>query len=321
MTSFDVVAYLRRLLKAKKVGHCGTLDPSAVGVLPVCVGRSTGISEYIAGARKSYRAELLFGLRTDTLDLDGAPVGGAKLDGAQARGEAADAARPGAMPEPQAWARLEMPGREAMENTLRLFLGRQRQTPPMYSAVKSGGVRLHVLARKGIEVCREPREIEIFGIRLVWFAGGRYVIDVDCSKGTYVRVLCQDIGERLNLPACLSFLIRKSAAGLHIKDSLTLETIERLHCAGKLREFLIPPDAMLEGYPAAVLDERLYARYANGAAVELDGHGGVAPGLVRAYFGAKFVGLGELLASKEGRRELKSRKFLIERDSDSDADS
>jgi tRNA U55 pseudouridine synthase TruB len=315
MTSFDVVAYLRRLLKVKKIGHCGTLDPAAAGVLPICLGYATGAAGYITDAVKSYRAELLLGIQTDTLDLDGrivrragaAPC--ARADGEQAgdglaagdghaadgladggptggelpAGEQAGKARAGAChapagsavaeASPQAGAALAMPGEREMEAALRGFEGRQLQTPPMFSAVKSGGKRLYSLARGGAEVERAPREIEIYSIRLVRRVENRYIIDVSCSKGTYIRSLCQDIGERFGLPACLSFLIRTASAGMGIGGALPLERIELLHGRGELAASVIPVDAALSGYPRVDLSGGQCRRFVNGAVAELGGPG------------------------------------------------
>ena len=241
MTSFDVVAYLRRLLNIKKIGHCGTLDPSAAGVLPVCAGAATGITDYLSGQDKSYRAEILFGLATDSIDLDGNIL----------RAE-----------------RLPRPDKQKLEPVLAGLTGRQLQVPPMYSAVKSGGKRLYELARQGLEVSREPREITVYGIRFVRAEYGRVILDIDCSKGTYIRSICGDIGKRLGVDTCLSFLVRTSAAGLRIQDARTLEELEQINESGRIQEVLIPVEEMLNGYESCYLSSDLLRKFLNGVSIK-----------------------------------------------------
>ena len=317
MTSFDVVAYLRRLLAIKKVGHCGTLDPYAVGVLPVCLGVSTGATGYLLSMRKSYRVEVVFGFSTDTLDLEGEIV---------ARGNAD-----------------RLPEEQELNRVLRGMIGKQNQIPPMYSAVKVNGKRLYQQARNGIEVERPSREIEIFDIRLVRYSGNRAVFDVDCSKGTYIRTLCQDIGDALCQPLCMSFLMRTASAGLLLADSLTLEQIAALHADGKLREVLIGTDALLHGYGMVRLNAQQSSLYHNGVAIRVENSsvlpagderengeefmgreavfqndevvGGAEPQsdlLVRVYDQVGFVGMGRLEEAGGGYL-LKVKKFLSER--------
>ena len=319
MTSFDVVAYLRRILRVKKVGHCGTLDPYAVGVLPVCLGVSTGASGYLLSMRKSYRVEVVFGFTTDTLDLEGEVV------------VREDAGQP--------------PKEQELNRVLQSMTGRQNQTPPMYSAVKVNGKRLYQHARNGIEVERPSREIEIYDIRLVRCYGNRAVFDVDCSKGTYIRTLCQDIGVALRVPLCMSFLMRTASSGMLLADSLTLEQIAALHADGRMQEALIGTDVLLGGYGSVWLNAKQSSLYYNGVAIrveknsvrparderEQDGDGGIqsrgtdrlsvegvgsaelSPDLLmRVYDHIGFVGLGRLETADDGYL-LKVKKFLSER--------
>ena len=243
MTSFDVVAYIRRLAGVKKVGHCGTLDPAAAGVLPICVGAATGLSDYLSSSGKSYRAEILFGVHTDSIDLDGAVVRSKRIQG---------------------------PDRQAISRVLSGFIGKQYQTPPMYSAIKADGKRLYELARKGIEVKREAREVTIYSLRLVWVMKGRAVIEVDCSKGTYIRSLCEDIGKKLGVDACMSFLIRTCSSGLLLSNAYTLEQLGTLGKSGRLEEAAIPIENMLTGFPGCILSDAQLKRFMNGADIDAD---------------------------------------------------
>ena len=242
-TSFDICSYIRRLVGEKKVGHCGTLDPAASGVLPVCVGSAVGLSEYLSSSDKSYRAEILFGVKTDSIDLDGNVI---------------RAQRVGA------------PDRQTLENVLSSFIGKQYQTPPMFSAIKKGGKRLYELARKGVEIDREPREIIIFEIKLVRLIGARAIIDVNCSKGTYIRSLCEDVGKKLSIDACMSFLIRTCTAGLRIENSFIPERLELLKSSGRLEEALLPIESLLPDLPDCALSNAQLKKFINGVDINVD---------------------------------------------------
>ena len=306
MTSFDVVAYIRRLLNIKKTGHCGTLDPAAVGVLPICLGFATGVTGFMLSMQKAYRVEMVVGIHTNTLDLEGEVI--ARDDTVR-------------MPEPN-----------RLEEVLKTFIGKQMQLPPMYSAVKVGGKRLYQLAHKGIEIEREPREIEIFSINLIRCIGKRIIFDVECSKGTYIRTLCQDIGKRLDVLLCMSYLIRTKSSGLSIDEALTLEQIERLHQKRELKRCLISADTLLEGYPSVVLTQEQAKKYYNGVPIKLskaenqslyynqlqlkDAVGmAILNGeyLIRVYHNLHFWGLGKLCVQDE-EIFLYVKKFLMERE-------
>ena len=250
MTSHDVVAYLRRLLGQRKAGHCGTLDPLATGVLAVCLGSATAFSEHLAGMPKAYRAEAAFGFETDTLDFAGAYslAGGAPLS-----------------------VRLR---REAVAAALAGFLGTQEQTPPMHSAVKIGGKRLYEYAREGAQVERRTRTVMIYGIRLVRFddARARALFDVRCSKGTYIRSLCRDLGAALGVPACMSFLLRTVSSGISIGAALPLEEVERLHASGGLIGRVVAVgDALAARYAAVDVAGAQARRFCDGGAIEVAG--------------------------------------------------
>lgn len=202
MTSHDVVAYLRKTLNTKKVGHTGTLDPEAVGVLPVCVGKATRIAEYLTATEKVYRAELILGIKTNTLDIWGEVIEKNKV--------------------------CFCPSKKEIEMILNNFIGEIEQIPPMFSAIKIGGKNLYELARQGQEIERVPRKITINDIKLINYIPGEYpqiIIDVKCSKGTYVRTLCSDIGDALGYGGTMSFLLRKVSGSFKIDESYTLEEI------------------------------------------------------------------------------------------------
>jgi len=195
MTSFDVVAYLRRALKTKKIGHGGTLDPDASGVLPVFAGTATRLLEFAVDGEKEYIAEFTLGMQTDTGDDTGEIVK--------------------TMPVP-------VYDESVLKATLDTFLGKQMQMPPMYSAIKIDGQKLYQLARKGIEVEREAREIEIYALELLNFTDNTFTVRIKCSKGTYIRVLGEDICSALGSCGTMSFLLRTQVAGFFINEAHTL---------------------------------------------------------------------------------------------------
>jgi tRNA pseudouridine55 synthase len=181
MTSHDVVAFIRRLYGEKRVGHAGTLDPAAAGVLPIFIGRATRLLEYSADGEKSYRAEISWGYETDTGDDTGKIIFSAPC---------------------------VVPDFDQLNEILHSFVGTSEQIPPMYSAVKIGGKKLYELARQGIAIDRPARTIEIRSIALKKLTDKKAIFDVTCSKGTYIRALCTDIGRKAGCPAVMSFLVR-----------------------------------------------------------------------------------------------------------------
>lgn len=217
MTSHDCVAAIRKTLGEKKVGHTGTLDPMAAGVLPILVGSGTKFSQYLIEKDKAYRGILRLDVQTDTEDIYGNVL-------------SQDAMPP-----------LE---RDEIEAVLHTFLGKQRQIPPMYSALKIDGKKLYDVAREGKVVARKPREIEISSIELIRYEHPYITFDVTCSKGTYIRTLCVDIAEKLNRKGCLFFLLRTKVFSLTLSNAITLEDIFSL----PERSPIQPIDSLLE-YP------------------------------------------------------------------------
>jgi len=224
-TSFDVVAKIRNLSKAKKVGHSGTLDPMATGVLPVFLGKATKAIQHFMGGDKGYIAEMTLGVKTDTLDAEGKVTQTSKVEYQISDVEAA----------------------------LGKFIGEIEQVPPMHSAVKIKGKRLYKLARKGIVVKREPRPVTIHKMKLINFEAGnnpRVTLEIMCSKGTYIRQLVSDIGDDLGCGAHLSRLMRTYAHPFHITQAINIDTIITLAGIGRLHTVLVPVEGFLDGQVA-----------------------------------------------------------------------
>ena len=225
-TSMDVCAKMRGILREKRVGHGGTLDPMATGVLPVFVGQATRAVEFAENGEKEYVAGLRLGVVTDTQDTTGEIL--------ETRPVTVD--------------------REALAALLPRFTGPIEQVPPMYSAIKIGGQKLYELARKGREVERKPRSITIFELELLeQVSETDYLLRCRCSKGTYLRTLCHDIGQKLGCGACMEKLTRTKVSRFEIKDSLTLAQIEVLKKEDRLSEILIPIDQMFADYPSIIV--------------------------------------------------------------------
>ena len=220
-TSHDVVAKLRGILRQKKIGHTGTLDPDAVGVLPVCLGRGTKLCDMLTDTDKQYRAVMCLGLTTDTQDSSGTIL---------ARHEVAAS-------------------QEEVRRAILSFVGRYDQIPPMYSALKVGGQKLCDLARQGKTVERKPRPVEIYRIEIHRLELPRVEMTVSCSKGTYIRTLCHDIGQALGCGAVLEKLVRIRAGIFYVEDSMTLGQVERLRDEGALERHVLPIEEVFRALP------------------------------------------------------------------------
>lgn len=285
MTSFDVVAYLRRLLGIKRIGHAGTLDPMAVGVLPICAGRATGAVEFLMEKDKYYRAELTLGITTDTQDASGEIL-------AEVAAKCGDA---------------------EIESAVRSFVGKYMQTPPMHSALRINGKRLYELAREGRKVERKPREVEIYSAKVIDIDssdGVRVIMDVHCSKGTYLRTLCADIGDRLSCGGHMSFLLRKRAGLFDIADAITLEELARLKGGGMKDKAFIPVDSVFQDFAPYKLDESTEKKFRNGMKVGVNGALPLTGPLIRVYgAGGEFIALGAVHKTGNGIY-LKARKFF-----------
>ena len=226
-TSHDVVAKLRGILKQKKIGHTGTLDPDAEGVLPVCLGNATKLCGLLSDKEKTYEAVLLLGQTTDTQDVSGTVLGTASVTA----------------------------GEEEIREAVLGFLGDYDQVPPMYSALKVGGKKLYELAREGKEVERKARRVRILALEIHGIRLPEVSFSVTCSSGTYIRTLCQDIGERLGCGGCMKSLLRTRVDRFQVEDSLRLSEIEELAREGRIGEALIPVDEMFPAYPKLCMKE------------------------------------------------------------------
>ena len=224
-TSHDVVAKLRGILKQKKIGHTGTLDPDAEGVLPVCLGKGTRLCDMLTDHSKVYEAVLLLGQSTDTQDVSGTVLQEASVEVSE----------------------------EEVREAIMSFVGPYDQIPPMYSALKVNGQKLCDLARAGKEVERKARPVEIYEIQIEEIYLPRVRMTVSCSKGTYIRTLCHDIGEKLKCHGCMESLLRTRVGQFQLKDSLTLAQVETYRDENRVSEIVMPVDQVFSDCPALKL--------------------------------------------------------------------
>lgn len=239
-TSHDVVAVVRRILHIRKVGHTGTLDPDAEGVLPICVGKATKLSDIIMDGTKSYRAMVRLGITTTTEDAAGEVIEEKQVDF----------------------------DTEKIQKAVLAMIGEQEQVPPMYSAIKVNGKKLYELAREGKEIERKARKITIYGITIRQFLPpDRFEIDVDCSKGTYIRTLCSDIGKALGCGAHMETLLRTKTGGFTLDNAITLDQLQALADAGQTEQAFLSMDAALSDYPKAYTDIRAKKMLVNGGRI------------------------------------------------------
>ncbi|MBR3645345.1 MAG: tRNA pseudouridine(55) synthase TruB [Lachnospiraceae bacterium] len=239
-TSHDVVAKLRGILKQKKIGHMGTLDPYAVGVLPVCLGKGTKLCDMLSDQNKTYKATMLLGMVTDTQDTTGEVL------------EQVEESKVLQIPE------------ATIFRTVKSYIGDYDQVPPMYSAIKINGQKLYDLARKGEVIERPARRVKIINITITKIDLPRVEMIVECSKGTYIRTLCHDIGQELGCGGCMEKLIRSRVERFDVEDSLTLDQIKELYDTGKLNSKLVPVDEMLSEYSKCVIAQEYSKLIYNG---------------------------------------------------------
>jgi len=268
MTSHDAVNHVRKIFSTRKVGHAGTLDPAASGVLPVAIGRATKFIEYLADLEKSYRAEILFGVATDSGDLEGEIISRAE--------------------------NFQMPTVDEFKATLKNFIGEIEQTPPKFSAIKIHGRKAYDMARKNLDFEMPRRLIKISDIKLIALEKNSAVIEISCGKGTYIRSLAIDIGERLNLPATLKNLIRLRVGEFDLKNSATLDELTA--------EKILPIEICLNHLPRFELKENRIRAFLNGLPTTLN-----LPDekVLRVFADGKFLGVGRI-----ERGELKSSKII-----------
>ncbi len=269
ITSFDVVRKIKRLTNEKRVGHTGTLDPMATGVLPVLIGRATLLCDYLLTADKEYIATVKLGLQTDTLDITGKVMSEAEVNVSN----------------------------EELNSVLQSFLGVQQQVPPMYSAISKDGVKMYSLARQGICVELTPREIEIFELELLKpLKNNEFAIRVLCSKGTYIRSLCRDIGEKLGCGAVMSSLRRTKTAGFFETDTIKLDALNEEN----ISKYILPEDKAVSYMHKVSVSELQAARFSTGGGLDikrLKTKAFAENENAAVYFNEQFLGVGK---AKEG---------------------
>ena len=283
-TSFDVVAKLRGMTKIKKIGHSGTLDPMATGVLPVFIGRATRAIDLMPDHRKRYIASFQLGQTTDTLDRTGTVLSSCP----------------------------SQVSLEKLKEALSQFQGVISQFPPMYSAVKVNGQRLYDLARQGKEVERKPRQVEIYRLNLLEFSLEEQTaqIDVFCSKGTYIRSLCDDVGKKLGVGAVMTGLVRTQAGCFGLEDCFTLEQIQEMNDQETLEQDLIPVERLFSEFPKIKLNQIQTRMFSNGVKLDLNRIHWKQSIEEQAVYGVQGKFLGIAIPNIE-TNELVIRKLLI----------
>ncbi len=239
MTSHDVVAKVRKIMQQKRVGHAGTLDPAASGVLPICVGQGTRVAEYLSESGKAYLAEIIFGVVKDTYDVEGTIIRSTDV------------------------ADLTLP---QITEALPRFLGPQMQLPPLYSAVKIQGQPAYKRVRAGEEIALAARRVDITSLEVIAWQSPRLTLAIECSKGTYIRSLAYDLGEQLGYGAHLGGLVRTRSGPFALTESITLEQLAEVMAGGSVTQYLSPADRVLWNYPALHLDASSVERVLHGNA-------------------------------------------------------
>ena len=238
-TSHDVVGKLRGILHERRIGHSGTLDPLATGLLVVFIGRATRAVEFAEADRKEYVAGLRLGMNTDTQDITGRIIS----------------------------KETDIPDEPEVRIAIERFRGELEQIPPMYSAVKIGGKKLYELARKGESIERKPRHITIFGLEITGRSDNDYILDVVCSKGTYIRTLCHDIGAALGCGGCMSSLRRTKSGVFSVDNAYTIAEIQEAADRGEEEKLLLPIDTLFAGYPKLSVDADSEKKLKNGCII------------------------------------------------------
>lgn len=283
MTSHDAVYYFRRLLGIKKIGHTGTLDPEVAGVLPICIGKATRMSEYVLEVDKEYIGELTIGIETDSQDSEGKVVNHSN----------------------------KVVEKEDINTVFNNYRGEIFQIPPMYSAVKHKGKKLYELAREGKTVERKSRRSNIYKLDILNIYNNEKVLFyTKCSKGTYIRTLCHDIGYDLGTYAYMSHLIRVGVGNFKIEDSLSMDYLNNLE-KDSLKSILLPMDLAVADFEKVIIKEEEYSRLVNGIKIDMDSYLELnLQERYRVYCKEQFIGIGRIII-KDNCRRLKMDKVLI----------
>ena len=283
ITSHNCISKLRYLLKQRKIGHCGTLDPMASGVLPIMIGSAVKASEFLVDHDKRYYAGIKLGVTTDTQDITGNVI-------SESKGE--------------------LPSFEEFAKIAKDFEGEILQTPPMYSALKVGGVKLLNYAREGVTIEREARKVNIYSCDPLE-KDGEFFLDVKCSRGTYIRTLCADIGERLGCGACMSSLVRTEVDVFKIEDAVVFDDLNDM-TVEEILSHLIPTERMFLHLPEARMDDFFDRLYHHGEAIRLGklrGIHGETGDLFRVYDKDGFYSVGEII-EREGKKYFRQKKLF-----------
>lgn len=281
ISSNKCVSLVKKALDTRKVGHTGTLDLEASGVLPIVVGKATRVSDFLMDERKEYITEAIFGKRTDTLDYDGQVVATSDV----------------------------IFTREDLEKEMENFTGEITQIPPMYSALKVNGQKLYDLARKGIEVERKKRQVNIYSFDIIDFNFPKATFKITCSKGTYIRTLIDDLGENLGSYAYVNSLTRSKVGDFYLEDAINSDDLLNMSREEVLKK-LKPVDYALKAYPEVILDKSYLKQATNGMTMAVDQMD--VDSLHRVYVEDKFIGLGKAHKSKD-KYFLKMEKVFYEK--------
>ncbi len=284
ITSHNCISKLRWLLKQKKIGHCGTLDPMASGILPIMIGSAVKASEYLVDHDKRYYAGIKLGITTDTQDITGTIL--SKTD-------------------------KPLPTFEEFARVAKSFEGEIMQTPPMYSALKVGGVKLYDLAREGVTIEREARKVKIYSCNPIE-KDGEFYLDVKCSRGTYIRTLCADIGEKLGCGACMCSLDRTEVDVFTKQDAIVFDNLNHMSVE-EILSHLIPIEKMFMNLPEARMDDFFNRLYYHGEKIRLGklrGINGEAGDIFRVYDQNGFYSIGEIVTDGEGKKYFRQKKLF-----------
>ncbi|MBR5277978.1 MAG: tRNA pseudouridine(55) synthase TruB [Clostridia bacterium] len=284
ITSHNCISKLRWLLKQKKIGHCGTLDPMASGILPIMIGSAVKASEYLVDHDKRYYAGIKLGITTDTQDVTGSVL--SQTD-------------------------KPLPSFEEFARVAKSFEGEIMQTPPMYSALKVGGVKLYDLAREGVTIEREARKVTIYSCNPIE-KDGEFYLDVKCSRGTYIRTLCADIGEKLGCGACMCSLDRTEVDVFTKQDAIVFDNLNDMSVE-EILSHLIPVEKMFMHLPEARMDEFFNRLYYHGEKIRLGklrGINGEVGDIFRVYDENGFYSIGEIVADGEGKKYFRQKKLF-----------
>ncbi len=281
-TSHDVVNVIRKIFSTRKVGHTGTLDPDATGVLPVCIGKATKVCDMLTFSDKEYEARVRLGIVTDTQDISGKVLAENNVDVTEAE----------------------------LKNAVNAHMGEINQIPPMYSALKVNGQKLCDLARKGIEVERKPRKITVYESEMSEFDGVDFKLRVKCSKGTYIRALCHDIGQMLGCGAVMTELRRIRSSIFDVTSAYSLDELKALAEKNALSDVLIPIDAIFEEYPKLAVPGNVRKRLCNGATAVVP----ASVGTYRVYDDdGKFLCIAEVSENAQnGKNTIKMTKAFFD---------